>query len=75
MNLSDIKIYLPAVRVNTGMTQREWADAIGVSFYTVNNWESGKTSPNINQVRKMSELSGIPIDCIYPCHDDTRKSD
>lgn len=59
------KINLTAVRANTGMTQKEWANELGVTYYTVNNWETGKTCPNSIQLRKMSELSGIPMDFIF----------
>ena len=59
------RIRLNAVRANTGMTQKEWAKCLGVSFYTVNNWETGKTHPNSIQLRMMSDLSGIPMDFIF----------
>ena len=59
------KISLEAVRVNAKMTQKEWAKELGVSNATVVNWEKGKTEPSLSQLRKMSELSGIPIDYIF----------
>lgn len=59
------KINLAAVRTNADKTQREWADILGVSVQTVGNWETGKTSPDLQTVRKMSELSGIPLDFIF----------
>ncbi len=65
MDFSRIKIKLQAVRVNADMNQREWATAMGVSLATVANWESGITSPSAIQLRKMSELSGIPMDFIF----------
>lgn len=61
----DVKINLAAVRVNTGMTQKEWADALSVDLSTVTNWEKGKSEPTWSKLRKMSELSGIPIDFIF----------
>lgn len=61
----DVKINLAAVRVNTGMTQKEWADALTVDLSTVTNWEKGKSEPTWSKLRKMSELSGIPIDFIF----------
>lgn len=60
-----INITLAAVRVNTGMSQLEWAAQLGVSQTTINNWETGKTSPNARQLRMMSDLSGIPMDYIF----------
>lgn len=61
----EVKIILPAVRVNAKMTQQEFADSIGVSKDTVFNWENGKGEPTASALRKMSEISGIPMDFIY----------
>lgn len=59
------KISLEAVRVNAKLTQKEWAKKLGVSNATVINWEKGNTEPSLTQLRKMSELSGIPMDFIF----------
>ena len=59
------KISLEAVRVNAGYNQKEWAEMFGISNSTVVNWEKGKTEPTLSQLRKMSELSGIPMDFIF----------
>lgn len=59
------QIRLAAVRVNADKTQDEWAELLGVAKSTVSNWESGKTIPSLPIIRKMSELSGIPIDLIF----------
>ncbi len=59
------KISLEAVRVNAGMTQKEWAKRLGVSNVTVVNWEKGNTEPSLSVLRRMSELSGIPMDFIF----------
>lgn len=57
-------VYLDAVRVNAGMKQDEWAKELGVDKQTVCNWENNKGEPKLSHIRKMSELSGIPIDYI-----------
>lgn len=59
------RISLEAVRVNAKMTQKEWADALGVSNTTVVNWEKGNTEPSLSQLREMSRLSEIPMDFIF----------
>ena len=59
------EISLEAVRVNAKMTQKEWAKVLGVTNTTVINWEKGNTEPSLSQLRKMSELSGIPMDFIF----------
>lgn len=60
------KISLEACRVNARMTQKTWAEKIGVTVQTVCNWEAGKSQPSLTQVRKISNLSKIPMDFIYP---------
>ena len=59
------KVYLDAVRTNAKMSQEDWANALSVTKATVTSWETGKTVPRLDQVQRMSELSGIPIDHIF----------
>lgn len=59
------RISLASARTNSKMTQREWAKAIGVDVSTIGNWENGRSEPTATQLRKISELSGIPIDFIF----------
>lgn len=59
------KITLEAARVNAHLTQKELADILGISNVTVVNWEKGKTEPTLSQLKKISELSGIPSDFIF----------
>ena len=59
------RISIAACRTNANLTQREFADKLNVSLATVTNWESGKTEPSANQLRLISELSGIPMDFIF----------
>lgn len=59
------RISLEAARVNAKLTQKELAKILGISNATVVNWEKGNTEPNITQLRKISELSGIPMDFIF----------
>lgn len=59
-----MEISLYACRANANMTRDEFAQAIGVSPGTIYNWESGKTEPNLASLRKISEVSGVPMDNI-----------
>lgn len=63
--LTDFKIRLVAVRANTGMNLEEFAKAVGVDKGTIFNWEHGKGEPSASALRRMSELSGIPMDYIF----------
>lgn len=60
-----MRISLPAARVNAGMNQREMAEYLGVDISTITNWEKGKSEPNASQLRKISKISGIPMDFIF----------
>ena len=59
------RISLEAVRVNANMTQKEWAERLGVSNNTVVNWEKGNSEPSLSKLREMSQISGIPMDFIF----------
>lgn len=59
------KISLEAARINAKLTQKELANILGVSNATIVNWEKGLTEPNLSQLKKISELSGIPMDFIF----------
>lgn len=63
--MQDIKITLAAARVNSGLNQSEFAREMGVSLATITNWEKGRTEPDATQLRKISQLSGIPMDYIF----------
>lgn len=38
------------------MTQEQFGKEIGVSFATINRWESGKTKPNLTAMKKIKEF-------------------
>ena len=59
------RISLEAARVNAKLTQKELAEELGISNVTVVNWEKGVTEPTLSQLRKISQLSGIPMYFIY----------
>lgn len=59
------RISLEAARINAKLTQRQLAEILDISVGTVNNWERGKSEPSLSQLRKISELSGIPMDFIF----------
>ena len=53
-----IKLY----RENKNMTQVEIAEALGVKPATVSKYESGTLEPNIEALKKLSELFEVTID-------------
>jgi DNA-binding transcriptional regulator YiaG len=47
------------------MSQTEFAEALGVSFATVNRWESGRSKPNFKTMKLINsfcEAHGIDFD-------------
>ena len=44
---------------DSGKTQKELADAIGVSAPTFNEWISGKKFPRIDKIQKLADYFGI----------------
>ena len=49
-------------RKQKNMTQVELADAMGVSFQAVSNWERGNSMPDISKLSELAEILGISID-------------
>ena len=66
--MESLRISLAAARVNAGMSQNDVAKEMHISKQTIVSWEKGRTSPTIEQARKMSELYNMPLDYIFlPC--------
>ena len=59
------KISSEAARVNARFTQKDAAKALGISVATLRNYESGKTTPDWNLVRRIEKLYKYPVDYIF----------
>ena len=46
-------------RRSLDLSQRDLGKLLGVNFNTVGNWESGRTTPNIEQLMKIAQLFGV----------------
>lgn len=65
IEIKSIRISLVAARVNAGLKQREMVEMMGVDTGTIHNWENAKSEPTASQLRKISEISGIPMDFLF----------
>jgi len=63
-NMTIPKIKLKAARVNAGMTQEDAAKALHRNKQTIVNWETGGTDIKYHDLLALSELYGMPIECI-----------
>lgn len=57
-----MKLTLKAARVNVGMTQEEVAKKVGKKRNTIQNYERGKSAPDIETGKKLAALFGVSID-------------
>lgn len=56
-----MQISLKAARINAGITIDQAAKAANVSYGTIRNWESGKTTPGIGKFRALCQLYGVSM--------------
>ncbi len=61
MNIADRIQYL---RKQSGLSQEELADKVGVSRQAVSKWESEQSSPDLEKIIAMSELFEVTTDYI-----------
>ena len=51
-------------RIEKNMTQMALADAMGVSYQAVSNWERGNAMPDISKLPELCELLGITFETL-----------
>ena len=51
-----------ALRKEKNMTQMELADAMGVSYQAVSNWERGNSMPDISKLPELAQIFGCSVD-------------
>ena len=52
-------VTLAAARVNKGLKQSEAAKALGINVKTLRNYELGRTSPDVQCLKKIEKLYGV----------------
>ena len=67
----DFAVKLQAVRKNSGLSQEELAERIGVSRQAVAKWEAGLTYPDIGNLIALSDVLRISLDRLLREDSDT----
>ena len=55
MYMNRIAEFIKISRKAAGLTQEDFAKEIGVSFATVNRWETGKARPNLKTMKLIDD--------------------
>lgn len=66
---------LARARAASNMTQRELADAVGITWSQISRYEAGKASPRLAVLMKLAEALGVSLDDLSasPDSDDGRE--
>ena len=65
---------LRQLRLNSGLTQEQVAEKIGVTRQALSSYESGRTRPDIDMLLRLSEVYGTDIDGVVYGQDRALKS-
>lgn len=66
--MEKIKFTLRSARVQANVSVKDAAKHIGVTTRTILNYETGKSSPKVDDAIKLSEHYGISYDAIFFGH-------
>jgi len=61
-------------RINVGLSQKEVAITLGVSSPTVSEWEAGKKTPTVANIKALSKLYGVSADVLLDLSDENLTS-
>ncbi len=62
MKNKNVPKLIKALRARLGLTQEQFAQRVGVTFSTVNNWEKGNRNPHpflFQRLLEMAEEAGL----------------
>ncbi len=66
MKAGDIGKHIATLREEKGYSQKELAEAIPVTQPTLSRWENGTIIPPLQQLERVCEVLGIPLEQIFP---------
>lgn len=60
----ELKKKLKYLRKQKGLTQEDLAEKLNVSRQSVTKWESGKSLPNLENIKEISNIFSVSIDLL-----------
>ena len=51
---------LRTFRLKKGLSQEKFSELVNVSLKTVQRWETGKRQPNVEAIKRLAEVLGVP---------------
>lgn len=63
---------LKQLRLFAGMTRKNLAKALGKSESTIQNWETGRSQPNANDIAKLEQVLNMKWADVILVHKDLR---
>lgn len=61
MNQDKIGVFIKSIRLDNNLTQKEFADKLGVTYQAVSKWENGKNIPDIAVLKQICDEYNIDI--------------
>ena len=65
--------FLYSLRKNAGISQSQLADQLGVTNKAISKWETGKSKPTTDTLRKMAALFGLSVDELLKIREGARQ--
>lgn len=62
MNQEKIGAFLKRLRIDSGKTQEQLAEQLGVNHRTISRWETGRTMPDFTLLIELGRLYGVTVD-------------
>ena len=65
MKTLDVASKIKSFREERGLTQKQFAEFLGVAHQTVSKWESRKGFPDVFLLPRLADILGCSIDELY----------
>ena len=65
MDIASLGKLIKTLRKEKKMTQEDLASKLGVTISAISKWETGKNSPDISMLHKLSEILNISLEELY----------